>query len=206
MRLAGSFAIGAILCLGPWIIRNELRYHEFIVVDDAGGYNLWRGTSAEMARIEKLRGWQAFLQASIQFETVTSPAIAREIDKVANTPSSRSREWCRRSFENFAEDPDAFGIRLLRNAFAYWRPWLNPQTYSPAVVAASGVITISLDILALFGWWILRKQNRRLALFCASAAILFWVVQIPFQVVTRFRIPITDPFLIVFDPLRWPRW
>ncbi len=197
-RLAGAFAIGAVFCLCPWIIRNELRYHEFILIDDAGGYNVWRGTSAEMDRIEKLRGRHAFEKASVEFETVTSPEIAREIDKVANTPSTRSREWYRRALKNLAEDPIAVSIRLLRNALAYWRPWLNPQTYPPAVVAVSGVMTISLDVLALFGWLMLRKQNRRLALFCAGAATLFWVAQIPFQVVSRFRIPITDPFLIAF--------
>jgi hypothetical protein len=66
------------------------------------------------------------------------------------------------------------------------------------MVIATGLLTTSLYVLAFIGWGIFRRRDRRLALWCAVAAILFWVLQIPFQVVSRFRIPITDPFLIVF--------
>src|ERR1700730_17803140 len=54
IQLLASFAIGAAICLGPWVIRNGFRYHEFILVNDAGGYNFWRGTSAEIAEIDRL--------------------------------------------------------------------------------------------------------------------------------------------------------
>jgi hypothetical protein len=197
-RLLPSFAIGSLIILGPWVLRNALRYHELILVNDAAGYNFWRGTSVEMHEIRRLDDREAYSKASIHFETVTSPTIAREIDKVATTPLSRSREWYRRSFESLVEDPGAFGLRLLHNGLIYWRPWLNSQTYPKAVVFASGLLTMSLDILALIGWLLLRRRNRKLAFWCAGGAILFWILQIPFQVVSRFRIPITDPFLIIF--------
>src|SRR3981081_2066362 len=128
IQLLASFAIGATICLGPWIIRNGIRYHEFILVNDAGGYNFWRGTSTEMAEIDRLADRRAFMAGSIRFETVTSPAIAREIDSVAKTPSDRNREWYQRAFRNFAENPPAFGLRVARNAFVYWRPWLKTQS------------------------------------------------------------------------------
>ncbi|HLJ16484.1 MAG TPA: glycosyltransferase family 39 protein [Bryobacteraceae bacterium] len=198
LRLLASFAIGAAICLGPWVVRNGLRYHELILVNDAGGYNFWRGTSAEMAEIGRIADPQAFSDASIRFETITSPAIAREVDRAANTPSSRSREWYKRALHSFAEDPGAFSLRLFRNALAYWRPWLNPQTHSRAVVAVSGFVMLLLDIFALLGWNLLRTRDGRLAWWCAAGALLFWILQIPFQVVSRFRIPITDPLLIIF--------
>jgi 4-amino-4-deoxy-L-arabinose transferase-like glycosyltransferase len=197
IQLLASFAIGATICLGPWIIRNGIRYHEFILVNDAGGYNFWRGTSTEMAEIDRLADRRAFMAGSIRFETVTSPAIAREIDSVAKTPSDRNREWYKRAFRHLAENPRAFGLRVARNAFVYWRPWLNQQTYSGPVVAASAFMMLSLDVFALIGWNLLRRRNARLALWCAVCALLFWILQIPFQVVSRFRVPITDPFLII---------
>ncbi len=197
LQLITWFVIGATVCLGPWAVRNGLRYHEFILVNDAGGYNFWRGTSPEMAEINQLADQNAFSSASIQFETVISPAIAREIDRTASTPSSRNREWYRLAFRNLGTDPEAFGLRLVRNALAYWRPWLNPQTYSRIVVAISGIMMMSLEIFALVGWNLLRKRDAKLAWWCAMGALLFWILQIPFQVVSRFRIPITDPFLII---------
>ena len=197
IQLLASFAIGAAICMSPWVMRNGFRYHEFILVNDAGGYNFWRGTSAEMAEIDRLPDRRAFTAGSVRFETVTSPAIAREIDSVAKTPSARNREWYKRAFRNFAENPGAFGLRVARNAFVYWRPWLNPQTYSRAIVAVSGFMMLSLDVFAFMGWNLLRRRDGRLALWCAVCSLLFWILQIPFQVVSRFRIPITDPFLII---------
>lgn len=196
-RCLTSFALGAAISLAPWIVRNEIRFHELILVNDAAGYNFWRGTSAAMARIDRLTDPRAFAEASVQFETVTSPVIARQIDAVAATPSGRSRQWFGRAIETFEQDPAAFLSRLAWNAFAYWRPWLNPQTHSTAVVAATGLMTTSLYLLALAGWNLLRKREARLALWCAAGAALFWLSQIPFQAVSRFRIPIADPFLII---------
>jgi len=198
IRLLTWFAVGAAICLGPWVIRNGIRFHELILVNDAAGYNFWRGTSAEMAAIDRLADPQEFFDAAARFENVTSPAAAREIDKLASSPSSRNREWYKRAFKTFAESPAAFGLRLARNAWVYWRPWLNPQNHSTVVVPATGFLGVSLYAFALMGWNVVRKHDRRLALWCAICALLFWIVQIPFQVVSRFRIPITDPFLIIF--------
>lgn len=198
VKRTAAFAAGAILCLGPWIVRNEIRFHELIFVNDAGGYNFWRGTSPEIARVESLSDAREFSNASIRFETITSPAIAREVDGAAGTPLGRSREWYRRAWNNFAENPGAFCVRLIRNAWAYWRPWLSTQAHSRTVTAASGLLMIPLDVLAFLGWTLLRRRDRRLALWCAAGALSFWILQTPFQVVSRFRIPITDPFLIVF--------
>jgi hypothetical protein len=197
-RRLTSFAIGAALCLGPWIVRNEFRFRELILVNDAGGYNFWRGTSAEMAEIDQLTDAREFAQASLQFDTFTSPAIARQIDTIATTPSTRSREWYKRAMRTFAQDPAAFVSRLAWNAFAYWRPWLNPQAHSRAVVAATGFMVTALYLSALMGWNLLRKRDGRLALWCAVGAALYWIAQIPFQVVSRLRIPVADPFLIIF--------
>jgi hypothetical protein len=56
----------------------------------------------------------------------------------------------------------------------------------------------ALYLFGLHGWLLLRARDARLALWFAIATVVFWISQIPFQVVSRFRIPITDPFLIVF--------
>ncbi|HVP47938.1 MAG TPA: glycosyltransferase family 39 protein [Bryobacteraceae bacterium] len=189
---------GAASCLAPWVIRNEFRFHELILVNDAGGYNFWRGTSPEMAAISRIDDAEAFTKASEQFEKAITPAIARKINQYATTPGSRSRNWFKRAFQNLAKDPAGFMARLLRNAWVYWRPWLNPVTSSRAVVALSGLMVTALYSFGLHGWTLLRQRDSRMALWCLISTLAFWILQTPFQVVTRFRIPITDPFLIVF--------
>jgi hypothetical protein len=148
--------------------------------------------------MDRLSDARTFAAASVKFETVTSPAIARRIDSLAATPSGRSRQWYRRATDSLRREPLAFAARLARNAFAYWRPWLNPLAHSTAVVAGSGLMVTYLYLLALAGWNLLRKRDWRLALWCAIGAASFWLSQIPFQAVSRFRIPVADPFLIVF--------
>jgi hypothetical protein len=56
---------------------------------------------------------------------------------------------------------------------------------------------MALYVLALLGWNLLWRRDRRLALWCVVCALAFWIPQVPFQVVSRLRIPITDPFLII---------
>ena len=192
------FLAGAALCLGPWAVRNEIRFHELILVNDAGGYNFWRGTSAELAAINALSDPEEFNAASVHFETVTTPFMASQVNRVASTPSTRSGVWFRLAFEDFSREPVAFAGRLFRNAWMFWRPWLNPATSSTAVVVLSGLLVSALYLTGIHGWTLLKRSSPDIAQWFAIAALTFWILQIPFQVVSRFRIPITDPFLLIF--------
>jgi hypothetical protein len=69
-----------------------------------------------MAEMDRLADSEAFSAASVRFETVTSPAMASEIDSIAKTPSSRSREWYQCALRNFQASPGAFTLRLIRSA------------------------------------------------------------------------------------------
>ena len=143
-------------------------------------------------------GGGEFAKASAHFETQISPAMARVVDDMAATPAARSQKWSELALRNFQKDPGAFAGRLAHNAIDYWRPWLNPQTYPWFIVVGTGLLTVSIYVLAWIGWCTLYKQDRWLALWCLGAALAFWLLQVPFQVVGRFRIPIADPFLIIF--------
>jgi hypothetical protein len=182
-RRGGVLILTAALTLAPWTIRNFIRYHELIVVNDAGGFNLWRGTHPETIALTHERDRNAYVALARHFEF--------------ETISQTNDDWTRRAIANIRAQRRAEALFSLEKAWLYWRPWLNPMEYSTLLVAGSAVFLIPLFGLAAIGLW-------RTAAFRFPVLIFFatmWIAHIPFEVVMRFRIPFTDPLLIVFASL-----
>jgi hypothetical protein len=194
VRRPRTFLLAFVLVLAPWTIRNYVRYGEFILVNNAGGYSLWRGTHPEMARIYSIRDREQYRRATIEFEQrYTLPAMQR-IHAVALTPRARSAAWRDAALANIRAYPRIEALFTLKKAWIYWRPWLNPQEYSFKVVLATGIVTIALYALALLGF---ARMERRVVLWIAAFFMVGWLAHLPHQVVTRFRYPLTDPILII---------
>jgi len=171
--------IAAALTLAPWTIRNSVRFHELIVVNDAGGYNLWRGSNPELIRIESMPGGDAYREAMIRFES--------------HPPLASSGELTRMAIGEMRAHPRETIAFTLRKAWFYWRPWLNPQEYDAWLVVASGVYNLLLFVFGAIG--VARSPLRRAVIIFFT---VMWLAHLPFQVVMRFRIPFTDPLLIAF--------
>src|SRR5438270_13482089 len=56
------------LTLAPWTIRNLVRYHEFIAVNNAAGFNFWRGTHPETIALAHEQDRNAYLSLARHFE------------------------------------------------------------------------------------------------------------------------------------------
>ncbi len=192
VRRPRTFLLAFVLVIAPWTIRNYVRYGEFILVNNAGGYSLWRGTHPEMARIYSILDREQYRRATIEFEQrYTIPAMQR---MNAPTPRARSAAWRDAALANIRAYPRVEALFTLKKAWIYWRPWLNPQEYSFRVVIATGIITIALYVLALLGF---ARMERRVVLWIAAFFVVGWLAHLPHQVVTRFRYPLTDSLLII---------
>ncbi len=192
------FLIGVLITLAPWTIRNYIKYGEVILVNNAGGYNFWRGSSKEMYELTTIKDQAAFSTASEQFETDHQRTITREVNESADSPMARSRVWRRRGLENIKDHPELYFRYSLKKAVNYWRLWLNPQEYGKTKALMSALIFVPLYVLGFIGLLGYRKTNPWIFRFIIFYFLLFWVAHIPFQVVIRFRIPVTDPILLVF--------
>ena len=192
-KAALLLVLAAALTLAPWTLRNYVRFHELIAVNDAGGFNLWRGTHPELLRIVRLRNRAEFARASLQFESVTVAETARLVDARASTPKTRDREWQRLAIAQFRRDP----VRpTLWKAAAFWRPWLHPAEYGRAMVVLSAVVSIGLFVLGAIG--LARYPDRRLALAVVAFFVVMWLAHVPYIPTIRLRTPLVDPLLIVF--------
>jgi hypothetical protein len=195
-RRAAALLLAAGLTLAPWAIRNFARYHEIILVTDAGGFSLWRGSHPETIAIAHERDHGIYRDRAWNFETRTVASAAREIDAIARTPSSRSREWRRRAITNIMRQPGVETAFFLEKAWLFWRPWLNPMEYSRGVVVLSAIFFSALYILGAIG--LALYDNRRLTLAVLTFFAIVWLAHLPYQISMRLRIPFVDPLMIVF--------
>ena len=189
VRRPRTFLLAFALVLAPWTIRNYVRYGEFILVNNAGGYSLWRGTHPEMARIYSIRDREQYRRATIEFEQRYANRVMPRL-----TPRASSAAWRDAALANIRAYPRIEALFTLKKAWLYWRPWLNPQEYSFRVVVASGIVTTALYVFALFGF---ARMERRVVLWIAAIFVVGWLAHLPHQVVMRFRYPLTDPILII---------
>lgn len=195
-KRAAAVAIAAMLTLAPWAIRNFVRFGEVIAVNDAAGFNLWRGTHPELLRIVTLRDRAAFAEASRRFESQTVSEAAQRVDARATTPAARDREWRRMAIENVRRDP-AFAMRTtLRKALGYWRFWLHPAESGPRALIASALLLGGLFVCGLAGLALHRDR------FLVRCVVVFFVAMalahVPYIPTLRLRMPLTDPLMIVF--------
>jgi 4-amino-4-deoxy-L-arabinose transferase-like glycosyltransferase len=188
-RRAAALLVAAAVTLAPWAIRNFMRYHELILVNDASGFSVWRGSHPETIAIAHERDRNAYRERAMRFETRTIAATAREIDAVARTPASRSREWFRRGVASMRGE----FLFVAEKAWLYWRPWLNPMEYSRLITGLSALFFITLYALGAIGLMHYEKRTVVLTFF-----VVIWLAHLPFQISMRLRVPFTDPLLIVF--------
>jgi 4-amino-4-deoxy-L-arabinose transferase-like glycosyltransferase len=193
-----AFVTGAGVFLAPWIVRNAIRYHELIVVNDAAGYSFWRGSHPEMYRIARIEDPLEYRRAAAAFEGGVTPTVAAAILAHARSPNERSRAWFAEGLQNICGNPGDSASFAARRAWDYWRPWLNSQEHGRTAVLGSAAFNLSLFSLAAVGFGRFRPRNEFVFAWIAVYFVAMWLAHIPHQVVMRFRIPFTDPLLVVF--------
>lgn len=79
----------------------------------------------------------------------------------------------------------------------YWRPWLNPRAFSPALVAVSAAVMVPLSV---FGAAAVASPLRRhpfCKLLLLVIAVGFITGGLFFMTSVRFRVPFVDVSLMV---------
>jgi 4-amino-4-deoxy-L-arabinose transferase-like glycosyltransferase len=195
LRAGVVFLMSVGITLAPWVARNVIRFGEPILVNDAAGFNLWRGTHPELMRVVDTHESAAFARGAWEFEARTAATVAREVAARASTPATRDREWRKLALQNIRSDP--FAMRsTLKKAALYWRPWLHPAEHGPLAVAMSVVVIVGLYAFGAIGLTTAADRGLVAAVLTFFAAM--WLAHIPYFPSIRLRMPLTDPLLIVF--------
>jgi 4-amino-4-deoxy-L-arabinose transferase-like glycosyltransferase len=190
--------LGLAATLAPWTLRNALHFGEPILVNDAGGYNAWRGTHPLLHDMLSRTSPARFADDSRAFEQ----DLARDARQAGlgseASPREREGRWWSAARTNLAADsPRAVRI-LTRNAAAFFRPWLDPAAYGPLAITISAAWFVALGALALRGAREAWRRDRAVVVLLAAGVLLAGVAHLPFQTVLRFRLPFTEPLLLCF--------
>jgi uncharacterized membrane protein YdjX (TVP38/TMEM64 family) len=188
--------LAAVLTLSPWVARNVIRFGEPIVVNDAAGFNLWRGTHPELMAVVETTDRNLFAQRSVAFETRTVPAAVAVVDAGAKTPGQRDRAWRALAMQQVRADPGYAVRSSLKKAALYWRPWLHPGEHGLKAIAMSVVVILGLYLVGGLGLW--QHPDRRLVMAVLLFFAAMWLAHVPYFPSIRLRMPLTDPLLIAF--------
>lgn len=201
LRPAALFACGFALFLAPWTVRNANRYGELILVNDGAGYNFWRSTHPALAKLLKQTDRTAFWADAAAFEggTTTGAVAAQRLLQLS--PRERERWFWREGWRQLDGHVSRLLAVLGRNVLTFWRPWLSPLGYPDWEVLASGALLVPLYGAALVGWVLLVREKVPLAVLVGAHLLVVTVAHAPFQAILRYRVPLTDPLLLILAAL-----
>ena len=195
-HLAASAALGFLLTLAPWTLRNYLVFRELIPVSDGAGANFYQGNSDWTVRFYELKTreeydrWLDGMDRTMRAETEALDRAGRP------SPSGRSRRFVEKALEERRGDPAGWALLTARKAWDWLRPYPNPMFWPATVVAGVGLYYAGLFALAAVGLASAPRPGvRSFVLAYLAVSMLSHVV---LTVVWRYRVPYWDPVLILY--------
>lgn len=189
--------LGLALVVLPWTARNWACFGEWLLINDAAGYNFWRSTLPELDRLLATSDPEEFERSAVYLEGQLTDRVAREAARAAATPGARERWYWKRGLEQIGTDPGRWARLLLRDASDFWRPWLDPVVRGRWLALASAFFFVPLFLLAARGLLRLRSEDPPLALLVVVLFVVITVAHSPFQAIVRYRLPLAEPLLMV---------
>ncbi len=206
-RLAIALGVPLLIVM-PWLIRNELAFRGQVLYSTQSGPNAVQGVLTTEGRTqpgdsEKLRqnlGWELH-----QIETNDRSRLALPSEAILDRRALAlvPALWAREGWRT---------LPLLTKKLADF--WLSIDQLtgtgslplSDRILRFCGVLSYCLALLlAIFGWWVLRKRNPRVALVLQVYAAGFTLLHLPLVMNTRLRIPLLEPLIVMLAGAGWWR-
>ena len=206
-RIAAAAAVGLVLALAPWTIRNAARFGELIPISDELGCTFFDGNSVWANRIYELTDRR----------DVAPMNVAMHRDRVARleaaglgigtpgfrSPSRRSFALVRAAIDDRRRDPSGTPRLFARKLWHWVRPYPTPFWGAPVVASAS------LLYAGLFGFAAIGMagaQRRGAVAFAIAVLGIAMAVHVAILVLWRYRVPFWDPILLLYAVPGAARW
>ncbi len=194
------FALGCVLVIAPWSIRNYYKYGEFIAITDGFGYAFWISNTELKLNDLNARNYQEYLDADKLVWKKTA-----QVEEVIQEKSYRERDSY---YTNLA-------FQYIKGNFPTWL-WLNvlkfAEFWSPIaridMQGAKAFFTLPFGLLMLFGMFFYIKSffdghfDRNIWLLIAVLIVTSTVTGVMTWSGIRFRVPLIDAYVIPFG-LSW---
>jgi 4-amino-4-deoxy-L-arabinose transferase-like glycosyltransferase len=189
----------AALTISPWVIRNEFVFHGEVLYSTLSGHDAVEGVLAPQGRAlpgdeERIRAAEGWILPDIE-TNVPSRRLGFPSESVLNHSAwvAARRLWAE------------YGRRLLpleAAKLSYF--WLSTDqvffTHSfslrQRILRWGGVFAYWILLgLGIAGWLIIRRTQPALAWCLVSYVAVVTLLHLPFNMLTRLRIPLVDPLL-----------
>jgi 4-amino-4-deoxy-L-arabinose transferase-like glycosyltransferase len=186
-------ALGAVLVIAPWTVRNAITQHDFIPVATYG----W-GSTPFFASIDVPYG------SGMPFDVWSKDNEFKDIVATSRTEKEAEHRFAQAARERIARDPlHWFWIRLKQ----YPRLFLEYGTYFMPFVPLSTVVVKSVFVvssimfllLSICGIYLARKEWRHVY-YLALVPLVLAILQFPAHADPRYSLPMV-PMLTVFAAL-----
>ncbi len=176
--LAGAAALGVVLVMLPWTLRNAALTGAFVPVSTNAGINLLVGQQPAA---------DGTYQDSVDYQRLYNALVVPETD-----PVRRDRVAVSRLLASMAADPGRVAALAGRKLVLLWSPWIADESTARNAIALFS--TGPLLLLGCVGLWRLRHQP--VAWGVLSLAVSLSAVHALFFAHARFRLP-ADAALMV---------
>jgi len=198
LHLAGSAALGFVLSVAPWTLRNALVYREFIPISDVGGFNFFLGNSEQMLRFFQVQSRRGYDLWAVETDRMIDNRMKELNARGISSPAAVTRELVRETMDNGARHPGLIARLLAHKSWDWFRPYPNPYYWPRAVVVPVAILYAALYVLAARG--LLVAPRRGVALFCLLVLLASMAAHVLTVVSWRYRIPYWDPVLLLYAP------
>jgi hypothetical protein len=186
VRRAGAFALGLVLTVLPWTIRNAIVFHAFIPVSTMGGSNLWQGNVP-----------LTHLEVHAALGQIENPVERDRHARKLAWEAIRARQpgWI---VEKLSEQMPEFwkaGSEILDHVVS--RAPCRPMAASTQVALEVAVVGPYLAVLALSLVGLARARPSPGAVFLLVVLVAWNAAHVVAYATTRFRLPVL-PVLFLF--------
>ena len=188
------FFFGAFLIISPWSYANFLRTGEFILINDAAGYNFWRGNHPIMAEVYNAADADTLANLSYRLEHELTPALI--VGKSSLSRSEGSSYFFQQGLTQLVNNPAASFSLLVTKCWVFLRPTIHSGAWPNLIWWAIALWESLLYIFATLAF-LKGPLSVRMRIGILLYLFLGLILSVPFQVVTRFRVPLYEWVLLI---------
>lgn len=168
----------ATVLMSPWIVRNCIELHGWVLMRDSFGLNVWISNNAHAHASSELINADPIGRTTYPYGSVVEATKIREIGELAYNRYKLqvAREWIQ-------QNPRKFAILCLQRVLYFWMgPFEHPYELT---------VTTLYTLLGIIGVWFMRRHVGVVQVqLWAAALVCFPLTYYLVEYINRYRAPI----------------
>jgi 4-amino-4-deoxy-L-arabinose transferase-like glycosyltransferase len=195
-----------VLIVAPWFVRNEVSFRGRVFYSTQTGANAVQGVVTPQGRTqpgdsEKLIAAMGWCISQLERNDASRLSLPSEVELNAHALRVVPAIWRQQGWRAV--------LLLVEKIAAFWfstDQLLDTGSFamSDRLVRSGGVCAYWAGLmLAVLGWFSLRRSRRQIAQLLLLYAVGFTILHLPLVMSTRIRIPLMEPLVVILAGAGW---